>query len=144
MNKSHLARSLEMHLLQYLLQGFAHEQGRPDRNDWIDITTVLVPGADTANQWNINGAIVDTGSDYDYATVMHYSSGAAIPGGYQVFFNTLNPLPVCLTNAGLDIGQRADASARDIRQLRLLYNCEDGFQSDPLLQEDPQCRTDCR
>lgn len=53
--------------------GFVHEQTRPDRDDWVEIVWEnIVEGDEDQFQKFPTGYVQTLGTDYDYASVMHY------------------------------------------------------------------------
>ena len=106
--------------------GFWHEQSRPDRDNYITINWNNIREGKAhnfyrRNSWDIN----HHGSDYDYGSIMHYSTRA---------FRDFNCTDDCTT---IDVsnreeyskqgepllGQRFEFSPRDIEQVNRMYSC---------------------
>ncbi|KAK3706764.1 hypothetical protein QZH41_004503 [Actinostola sp. cb2023] len=98
--------------------GFFHEHSRPDRDEHIKVVYDNVMDGYERNFRKESFKTIDSkGVDYDYDSVMHYGA----------FFFTSNEgeKTIVTTTDGAAIGQRVGLSDLDIKQARLLYNCDD-------------------
>ncbi|XP_062386864.1 meprin A subunit beta-like [Sardina pilchardus] len=94
--------------------GFWHEQSRPDRDDYVEIVWDNIV---TGSENNFLKQTADTlGSQYDYRSIMHYSSNA--------FSNGVGPTIKTLDPHFQDvIGQRQEMSEVDVWKLNTFYYC---------------------
>ena len=106
--------------------GFWHEQSRPDRDNYVTINWDNIRKGKAHNFWKRSNLEVNhQGSDYDYGSVMHYSTRA---------FRDVNCTDDCTT---IDVsneqeyyrqgepllGRQNDFSPRDIEQVNRMYSC---------------------
>merc|ERR1712180_320222 len=98
----------------YHTLGFYHEQSRFDRDDYV---TIHWDHISAGHEHNFNKYSADVvggfGEDYDYGSVMHYSSHAFSADG-EVTIETKH---------GESIGQRVDLSDVDLSKLMNMYKC---------------------
>ncbi|CAM4852855.1 unnamed protein product [Rotaria socialis] len=107
-------QAIIMHELLHTL-GFFHEQSRPDRDEYIRVNYENVILGMERNFEKYDNSIADTlNTPYDYGSVMHYPNNGFSSNGLP----TIEPLQPNVT-----IGQRANLSAIDIQEVRILYNC---------------------
>eukprot|EP00873_Tetraselmis_striata_P011818 jgi/Tetstr1/432082/TSEL_021553.t1 len=111
--------------------GFYHEQSRPDRDDYVTILfDNITPGKE--HNFEKSSNINSMGSTYDYGSVMHYGRTAfAKESGLTT-----------IDSHGNSIGQRNGASASDVEQIRLLYQCSFGVRGLASYLAEP-CTADC-
>lgn len=124
-------RGIVQHEILHAL-GRAHEQSRPDRNNYViinennirrgtfyNILLVLVINNNkislVEHRHNFNIHRTDTSLPYDYGSVMHY-------GAYDF---SSNGLPTIRTRQPASIGQRYGLSAMDWRHLQRAYCSRD-------------------
>mmetsp|Transcript_9315 Transcript_9315/g.17180 ORF Transcript_9315/g.17180 Transcript_9315/m.17180 type:complete len:518 (+) Transcript_9315:81-1634(+) len=106
--------------------GMAHEQSRPDRDEFIQILWPNIRPGMESQFTKISKA--DTDRSYDIMSIMHYSSKSfsangldtirVKPPGYAVY--TSDPSRFSLYR----IGQRMGMSRQDVSQLGDLYGCK--------------------
>ncbi|XP_028393835.1 LOW QUALITY PROTEIN: meprin A subunit beta-like [Dendronephthya gigantea] len=95
--------------------GFWHEQSRPDRDEHVEILWHNIPDNRKHNFNKYNRSQIDSlGSEYDYMSVMHYSSTAF--GGGNITIVPKDP-------SVIQLGQRKGLSPLDVQQADLLYKC---------------------
>ncbi|OLP87181.1 Zinc metalloproteinase nas-4 [Symbiodinium microadriaticum] len=110
--------------------GMAHEQQRPDRDDFVSIIwNNIKPGMDT--QFAIRSQ-ADTQRPYDIMSIMHYASRSfssngrdtlvVKPKGYELYTSDPARFPK------YRIGQRVGMSTQDVSQLADLYGCSRSSQ----------------
>lgn len=90
--------------------GFWHEQGRADRDSYVQIVWENISDSAKGN-FNIikSGLLI---GDYDYDSIMHYGAKAFSKNGKE----TIIPL-----QAGTVIGQRKGLSKKDITAINTMY-----------------------
>ncbi|EDS31597.1 metalloproteinase [Culex quinquefasciatus] len=105
-----------VHELMHAL-GFLHEQNRSERDNWVTIMTQNIQRG-TENNFAKASAKTTTafGVQYDYGSVMHYSTNAFSANG--------KPTIVAKKNFSGNIGQRDGFSSLDIRKINLMYKCK--------------------
>ncbi|XP_068166383.1 high choriolytic enzyme 1-like [Antennarius striatus] len=109
-----LYQGVIQHELNHAL-GFHHEQSRSDRDNhvsihWLNIKPTKVNNFFKRYTDNLN-------TPYDYTSVMHYGRTAfSIGNGAE----TITPIP----DPTVQIGQRVDMSAWDIKRVNILYRCK--------------------
>ncbi|BES89734.1 metalloendopeptidase activity [Nesidiocoris tenuis] len=98
--------------------GFFHEQSRYDRDDFVDIQFKNIKSGSENNFLKAEKSIADgMGVEYDYGSIMHYSSHAF----------TANGKPTIVPKKGLVmLGQRRGASDSDLQKIRNMYHCQKG------------------
>ncbi|XP_074854637.1 astacin-like metalloendopeptidase [Carettochelys insculpta] len=114
MKQGCLWKGVIQHELNHAL-GFLHEQARSDRDNYIKIMWENIRAGNEDNfkkDENSN----NLGLQYDYFSVMHYSSNAFsnTPGKA-----TIVPIP----DASVPVGQRHGLSNLDVAKINKLYNC---------------------
>uniref|UniRef100_A0A8D2IRX6 Metalloendopeptidase n=1 Tax=Varanus komodoensis TaxID=61221 RepID=A0A8D2IRX6_VARKO len=105
-------KGVALHELMHVL-GFCHEHSRADRDKYISISWKDILTGFEMNfmkSWNANML-----ADYDYSSVMHYSSNAFSMTG----FPTITPL----SGSHPLLGQRWNLSSSDIARVNKLYRC---------------------
>jgi hypothetical protein len=115
--------------------GLFHEQSRPDRDNYVTINTENIQ---EGKEHNFDKKTISKtyGNEYDYGSVMHYPTNAFNKNGRDTITPT-RPLN------GKIIGQRTEADAQDILDIRLLYQCVSGPRN--LAEYDANhCNTDCK
>jgi len=103
------------HELLHVL-GFFHEQSRPDRDDFLEIHLENVESdmAHNFEKYAWGSSVLNQGSPYDYASVMHYETTAF----------SMNGLPTMIPRqAGVNIGRAQQLSPIDIAEVRHYYSC---------------------
>ncbi|CAH1785993.1 unnamed protein product [Owenia fusiformis] len=92
--------------------GFWHEHTRSDRDNYvsIDFNNIFENQRDNFVKQDTNNL-----ADYDFNSIMHYSSYAFSKNGGI----TIRP-----KQAGVKIGQRAKLSALDVQEIKALYKCD--------------------
>ena len=115
-----------MHELGHVI-GFYHEHQRYDRDIYIAMNYENLDDShgDAANKSFEKIKAIhmnDFGVGYDYASVMHYGKDAFAKPRRDAF-EVKEDLPKCLTEGGLDVGQRITISSKDIEQANKLYKC---------------------
>jgi len=115
-----------MHELGHVI-GFYHEHQRYDRDSYIEMNYENLDAGygDAANnsyEKIEEKYMIDFGVGYDYASVMHYGKDAFAKPNHNAF-EVKKDLPECLSDAGLDVGQRLTISSKDIEQTNKLYKC---------------------
>lgn len=103
------------HELMHVL-GFFHEQSRPDRDDYLEIHLENVETAmhHNFNKYEWGSSVLNQGSPYDYASIMHYDTTAF----------TTNGMPTMVPRqAGVTIGDAEELSPIDIAEVRHFYGC---------------------
>jgi len=107
-----------LHELGHAL-GMAHEQARPDRDQFVVIHWENIE-AGKGHNFEVDGNGY-TGVDYDYMSLMHYDSGA---------FSTNGQPTITKPDGGHDgIGQRSGMSIYDVEQMQEMYR-----------EVNPQCQ----
>ncbi len=98
------------------LVGFFHEQSRNDRDQYIDVVyDNIIPGMEGQFQKYSLRRITHLGTQYDYGSVMHYSSRA---------FSRNRKPTITPKQSGARIGQRRGFSTNDVNKVNLLYECD--------------------
>ena len=106
-----------MHELGHVI-GFVHEHSRFDRDNYITILWENIsPGAEVNFCRFPRNTIDSLGHDYDYASIMHYSSRAFSRNGKR----TIKPV-----KPGITFGASPQLSAVDIQKANQMYNCSKG------------------
>ena len=105
--------------------GFVHEQSRPDRDRYVNISVSV---AGDSNYHNLGTNYVDTFDlPYDYDSVMHYDWGiTTLDKDYQN-----------------RIGQRNGLSFLDIKLANLMYKCDEGCKPRPPCPDEGFVDKDC-
>ncbi|KAL6462068.1 hypothetical protein MHYP_G00302130 [Metynnis hypsauchen] len=103
---------IAQHELNHAL-GFYHEHTRSDRDNYVRINWANI---DPTMKYNFNKENTNNlNTPYDYSSVMHYGKTAFSINGQD----TITPIP----NPSVQIGQRVDLSAIDIKRINILYKC---------------------
>jgi hypothetical protein len=105
--------------------GYWHEQSRPDRDTYVRINELNIKKGKKDNfMKRSNRDINSLGSQYDYGSIMHYSTTAFVKD------NCKDCTTIDVTNKAVyaaqgspTLGQRDALSTRDIQQANTLYNC---------------------
>uniref|UniRef100_A0A1L8EGY5 Metalloendopeptidase n=1 Tax=Haematobia irritans TaxID=7368 RepID=A0A1L8EGY5_HAEIR len=96
--------------------GFHHQQCASDRDDFVKIVEENIKEGKEGNFKKYDADTVsDFGIEYDYGSVLHYSSTAFSKNGQK----TIIPLK----DEDIEIGQRRGMSSGDIAKLNLMYKC---------------------
>ena len=121
----------------YHALGFYHEQSRTDRNDYVQINWENIEDGYAGNFLRYPASVIDPfGEEYDYGSVMHYSSTGFSVNGEE----TITPLASHITrlfpfisretisisisqDPEAEIGQRIGLSDTDLAKLLNMYNC---------------------
>lgn len=95
--------------------GFYHMQSTYNRDDYVEIKYEnITPGKENNfNKYN-GDTVSDFDIEYDYGSVMHYSSMGFSKNGEP----TIVP-----KDSDAEIGQRIGLSRRDIEKLNRMYEC---------------------
>ncbi|KAL1396728.1 hypothetical protein pipiens_010316 [Culex pipiens pipiens] len=96
--------------------GFRHMQSTYNRDDYVEIVwDNIQPGSE--NNFLLYGPdrVSNFGAEYDYGSVMHYSSTAFSINGQKTI--------VALKETDLKMGQRDGMSEKDIFKINRMYNC---------------------
>ncbi|KNC22839.1 hypothetical protein FF38_08045 [Lucilia cuprina] len=95
--------------------GFYHQHSAPNRDDyiWVMLENVQDKYKPFFRKQS-EKFVTDFGIEYDYYSVMHYSSTAFTKNGLP----TIIPL-----QSGVELGQRKGLSFKDILKLNLMYDC---------------------
>ncbi|XP_037824847.1 seminal metalloprotease 1-like [Lucilia sericata] len=103
-----------MHELLHAL-GFYHQHSAPNRDEyiWVMLDNVQDKYKHFFRKQS-EKFVTDFGVEYDYESVMHYSSTAFTKNGLA----TIIPL-----KSDVEIGQRKGISFKDILKLNLMYDC---------------------
>ncbi|XP_028414987.1 zinc metalloproteinase nas-10-like [Dendronephthya gigantea] len=100
--------------------GFFHEMARPDRDKFVKINwKYILPGRQRNFLKFTEATINSRGVDYDYRSIMHYSRlhfTKSRAGNLETIVPRIKGAPF--------IGQRIGLSVLDIKQAKLLYNCD--------------------
>ncbi|XP_077982535.1 hatching enzyme 1.2-like [Glandiceps talaboti] len=113
-------RTTPMHEFMHAV-GFAHEQSRTDRDDYVYILRQNIePGHEHNFEKYDTDFIQDLGSTYDYYSIMHYHSTAFSIDGT---LSTITPKDNRVSPD--DLGSSLDFTETDIYKLNALYNCND-------------------
>ena len=104
--------------------GFWHEQSRPDRDNYVGINLTNVDRTWHHNfmkRWNIDSR----GSEYDYGSVMHYSTTAFVRRRNCRGCHSIEVTNTTAYHAqgSPRIGQRTGLSIKDAEQANHLYSC---------------------
>jgi len=104
--------------------GFWHEQSRPDRDNYVGINLTNVDRTWHRNfmkRWNIDSR----GSEYDYGSVMHYSTTAFVRRRNCRGCHSIEVTNTTAYHAqgSPRIGQRTGLSIKDAEQANHLYSC---------------------
>ena len=107
--------------------GFWHEQSRPDRDNYIQINFTNVGDERFRRRQFMkrkDSQVDSRGSEYDYGSVMHYSTTAFVRRNCR----GCQSIEVINTTAyhaqgSPRIGQRTGLSIRDVEQANRLYSC---------------------
>ncbi|VDM01209.1 unnamed protein product [Schistocephalus solidus] len=106
-----------LHELAHAL-GFWHEQSRPDRDNYVNISFANIQPHNLHNFEKKTEHEVDSlGEPYDYNSIMHYDNFAFTKDAAE---ETLTPLSCCPRP---NIGQRQTPSVGDVKQMNRLYKC---------------------
>ena len=103
--------------------GFWHEQSRPDRDNYVQINFKNV---DTNNhrqfmKWT-NNEVDSRGSEYDYGSVMHYSTTSLVNCNGCQSIQVTN-ITAYHAQGSPTLGQSTGLSVRDVQQTNNLYSC---------------------
>jgi hypothetical protein len=129
-----MAKGIIQHEFMHAL-GLAHEQLRPDRDQYVTILWDNIEDLRQRPQFEIHGGSETLGSPYDYGSVMHYKDDAFAKA------NTKTILP----KGGNTIRwERDGASHLDIKKLKLLYQCERGIVRNWVDLTNNPCTSDCK
>jgi hypothetical protein len=104
------------HELMHVI-GFYHEQSRPDRDQFLQINLQNVRSdmAHNFNKYAWGSTVLNQGSNYDYASVMHYETNAF----------SMNGKPTMIPRqTGVTIGRAEKLSPTDIAEVRHFYGCK--------------------
>jgi hypothetical protein len=103
------------HELMHVL-GFFHEQSRPDRDNFLEVHLENVEPDMRFNfdKYAWGSTVLNQGSKYDYASVMHYETTA---------FSTNGRPTMIPRRAGVTIGDAQELSPTDIAEVRHFYGC---------------------
>ncbi|KAL5279609.1 hypothetical protein ACFFRR_003910 [Megaselia abdita] len=93
--------------------GFHHQQSTHNRDEYVHIAFENIKDGKEGN-FKLREDSLDFGVEYDYGSVLHYSSTAFSKNG--------NPTIIPLQN-GQEIGQRIGMSNKDIHKLNMMYKC---------------------
>nr|XP_022335856.1 uncharacterized protein LOC111132344 [Crassostrea virginica] len=97
--------------------GFQHEQSRPDRDTYVEIVKENIPEALTYNFDRLPETKIDSYNvEYDYQSIMHYSSKAFSTNG-MITVRTKDPQYQSV------IGNAPGLSFRDIKLANRMYSC---------------------
>jgi hypothetical protein len=109
------SRTIQHELMHVI--GFYHEQSRPDRDQFLQINlqNVKADMAHNFNKYAWGSTVVNQGSNYDYASIMHYDTTAFSMNGKP----TMVP-----RQTGVTIGKSEVLSATDIAEVRNFYGCK--------------------
>jgi hypothetical protein len=109
------SRTIQHELMHVI--GFFHEQSRPDRDDFLQINLENVESsmAHNFNKYAWGSTVLNQGSTYDYASIMHYDTTAFSMNGKP----TMVP-----RKAGAVIGKAEVLSPMDIAEVRHLLGCQ--------------------
>ncbi|XP_077995833.1 bone morphogenetic protein 1-like [Glandiceps talaboti] len=112
-------RTTPMHEFMHAV-GFAHEQSRTDRDNYVYIYTQnILQGQEGNFEKYGTDYIQDLGSSYDYYSIMHY---------HHTAFSIDGTSPTILpTQDGIrpeDLGSSLDFTSTDLFKLNALYNCD--------------------
>jgi len=122
--------------------GFFHEQSRTDRDGFV---TILVDNIKDgfADQFTIADNSQSLGTNYDYASIMHY--GATFFSKDRANLQTLTTVGKDGGSLALDatLGRGNDLSTGDKLQLKLLYQCMSGPRDLTAYNANP-CTNDCQ
>lgn len=113
--------------------GFGHEQSRLDRDDYIIVNWNNIIPQRTYEFYKIP-RVNSLGTPYDMQSIMHYRM-------YE-WSNGRGPT-IVPREAGKTIGGRSTASAIDILQIQLMYQCSGGPRNFNTYQSFP-CSNDCQ
>ncbi|CAH3176710.1 unnamed protein product [Porites lobata] len=95
--------------------GFAHEQSRPDRDEYVTINFENIQAGKQHNFKKYSSSQINSlDTPYDYESVMHYGAK---------YFSKNNLPTIVPKQTGVKIGQRKYLSGMDILQMNLLYKC---------------------
>lgn len=109
------SRTIQHELMHVV--GFFHEQSRPDRDNYlqINLNNVKSDMAHNFNKYTWGSTVVNQGSTYDYASIMHYDTNAFSMNGKP----TMVP-----RQTGVTIGKSEVLSPTDIAEVRHFYGCK--------------------
>lgn len=94
--------------------GFYHEQNRSDRDKFVRIINANIP-ADKMINFERNAKDETFGVNYDYGSVLHYSSTAFSRNGKPTIESKGN------AESKQKMGQRVGLSSSDIKKLNEMY-----------------------
>jgi len=120
------------HELMHAL-GFGHEQSRPDRDEYIQINWDNIQSG-KIREFDIVMNVDSLGTPYDYQSIMQYRPFE--------FSNGKGPTMVS-KDISKSIGSRSTASATDILQIQLMYQCKTGPRQVNELTTQP-CSKECK
>ncbi|KAM7352148.1 seminal metalloprotease 1-like [Cochliomyia hominivorax] len=104
-----------MHEILHSL-GFYHQQSASNRDDYVLIVEENIKEGRQSNFIKYDDkTVTDFGIEYDYGSILHYSSTAFSKNGKR----TIIPL----MGDDIEIGQRRALSTSDIAKLNLMYKC---------------------
>ena len=105
--------------------GFWHEQSRPDQDNYVQINLYNVYNGYQHNFMKRTNTEVDSqGSEYDYGSIMHYSTTAFVRRncrGCQTI--EVTNFTAYRAQGSPRIGEATELSARDAEQANRLYSC---------------------
>ncbi|XP_057314060.1 zinc metalloproteinase nas-15-like isoform X2 [Hydractinia symbiolongicarpus] len=112
--ENHIATHEIMHAL-----GFYHEQSRPDRDQFVKIRYEnILKGLERQFEKRGSNVIDSLGVPYDYKSIMHYRK-TAFSKNRGITVETLDPTKQDV------IGEQKALSKSDIKQINLLYKCNE-------------------
>ncbi|XP_062556324.1 seminal metalloprotease 1-like [Armigeres subalbatus] len=96
--------------------GFRHMQSTYNRDEYVEIVWEnITPGTENNFRLYDSNVLTNFGTEYDYGSVMHYSSTAFSINGEKTI--------VALQETDEVMGQRVGMSEKDILKINRMYNC---------------------
>lgn len=115
-----------MHELMHAL-GFVHEHTREDRDSFVRILNENVrPGYESDFQKAAAGSTNNFGVQYDYGSILHYSSTAFSKNGQPT-------ISAKQAMGSSQMGQREAFTKNDLNKINLMYNCQNDAKKDQSL-----------
>ncbi|XP_059168133.1 blastula protease 10-like [Physella acuta] len=116
--------------------GYNHEQGRPDRDDYVEI---MMENIDKQRLYNFKKLFPEAFlnyTPYDYQSIMHYGNRYFSANG-EITLRTIDPAYQDI------IGTAKNLSFYDIKDANIRYDCADQCENKPICPEEAFVGKDC-
>ncbi|XP_055340514.1 uncharacterized protein LOC129589698 [Paramacrobiotus metropolitanus] len=96
--------------------GFNHEQRRPDRDQYVELSNGNIDSDEYERDFAINKTMYTFGTKYDYHSILHYHA-------FQAAENLTLPSMVPKKGLIVRMGQAARMSPTDVAKILIAYKC---------------------